>query len=262
MIPEAYLKMKYPTPEIFKNKFVGKSALVIATGLSTKKLVQYKHKLLDRFDVIIGLNRSTDDFEEQMTHHLLIEKKPIVIYTDMKKNPSKYRKDLPRILNFKGLHRFPQDLNIVKAARTSFDGNPNIREYNTNNCEGFLNGPLNRQGLSIGSVSLQSIHLVGIMGCSKLYMIGLDLVFGDKFDHYYSDRSYRDNASLLNKSPIVSVTNNGIKYETTEYFRDSAGYLDKVIKTMCRPAGMEVYSFSDGLLTVPIKLDVDEFFGG
>ena len=152
MISDAYLKMKLKSPSIFKDTFVGKSALIIATGMSTRNMVKYKDVLKDKFDVIIGLNFSTVDFEDQLTHHLLLEKKPVQSYEDMKKNPKKYRKDLPRILNFKGLHRFPQDLNIIKATRTNFDGKPDIRKYSNNNCEGFLNGPLNRQGFSVGSV--------------------------------------------------------------------------------------------------------------
>lgn len=260
MIPEAYAKMEYPSPNIFKNKFVGKNAIIIGTGMSTKKLVQYKDRLRDIFDVVIGLNFSILDFDEQMTHHLLIEKKPVAIYTELKN--TKYRRDLPRILNFKGLHRFPKDLNIIKATRTNFGGKPDIRKYNNNGFEGLLNGPINKDGFSVGTVTLQAIHLAGIMGCNNIYISGVDLVFGSKFDHYYEDRAYRNGHTGPNKSAIVKVSNNGKTYETTSYFRDSAKYLDEVIDTMCRPVGIEVYSFSDGLLSAPEQLDVDIFFGG
>jgi len=262
MISKEYMKMKYSSPSIFENKFIGKTAIIIGTGMSTKRLVQYKQKIQDRFDVVIGLNLSTIDFEKQITHHLLIEKNPIAVYTDMKKNPDKHRKDLPRILNFKGLHRFPKDLNIIKATRTDFGGKPNIKKYNNNGFEGFLNGPPNKRGFSVGTVTLQAIHLACIMGCDKIYLIGVDLIFSDKYDHYYKDRKYRDGVQGQNKSPIVKVKNNGAIMETTEYFRDSAEYLDKVIDTMCRPKGIEVYSFSEGLLYSPIRLDIDKFFAG
>jgi len=258
MISKAYLKMELSSPIIFKNKFVGKRVLIIGTGMSTKKLVKYKHKL--NFDAVIGLNFSTVDFEDQITHHLILEKNPINSYADMIKNPNKYSKVTPRILNFKGLHRFPEYLNIVKTTRTNFDGKPNIREYRANGCEGLLAGPRNKQGLMVGTVALQAIHFAGILGCKELYIAGADLVFGKKFDHYYEDRSYRDSKGGKNKSPIIKLARGGTTYDTTEYFRDSAVYLDKVVNTMCRPAGMEVYSFSEGLLTAPIKLDIDKFF--
>jgi len=81
------------------------------------------------------------------------------------------------------------------------------------------------------------------------------------FDHYYNDRAYRNGKPGPNKSPITKVTKNGKIYETTTHFRDSAEYLDKVINTMCRPVGIEVYTFSDSLLTAPMQVDIDKFFG-
>lgn len=261
MLSEKYLQIQLPDPSMFKNTFVGKSAIIIGTGMSTKKLIKYKDSLVDKFDAIIGLNFSTNDFENQLTHHLLLEKKPVMSYTDMIKNNDKYRKELPRILNWKGLHRFPKNLNIVKATRTNFGGEPNIREYKYKGYEGFLNGPLNEQGLSTGSVALHGIHLACFMGCNRIYLVGTDFVFGEKFDHYYEDRYYRDNRKEIHKSPIINIGDKK-KSETTQFFQDSAKFIDKAIITMCNPIGIDVFSFSDGLLTAPVKLDIDEFFEG
>jgi hypothetical protein len=258
MILKAYLKIPLPTPQIYKNKYVGGSALVIGTGLSTTSLIKYKDRIKSKFDVIIGLNFSTKDFEDEMTHHLVLEKNPVQTYTQMKEN--KFRRDLPRILNFKSLHRFPKNANIIKATRSFFSGKPNIREYHWRDEEGFMNGPPDKQGLSLGSVGLHGLHLAGIMGCSHIYLIGIDFIFGKRDDHYYKDRYYRDNAKEEHKSPLTKVEHNGKIYQTTNYFRDSAKLVDKVIETMCRPNGIEVFSFSDGLVASARKLDLDEFF--
>lgn len=253
-----YKSLQYATPSMFKNKYVGQSVLIIGTGHSTKNLIKYKDKLRDKFDVIIGLNFSTLDFEKQLHFHMILEKNPIRSYEAMK--TEKYRLDLPRILNWKSLKKFPDDILAIKATRSNFGGKFDIREYHNGEQEGLLMGPQGNKNLSIGSVALNALHFACIIGSDKVYMIGADLLFRDEYDHYYPDSHYRKSKTkLANRSPIISVDHDGKEYKTTRFFQESAGYIDSIISTKCKTEGIEVFDFSDGLITAATKLDLDKF---
>lgn len=255
-----YETLRYATPDMFKDKYIGSKVLIIGTGHSTKNLVQYKDQLKEKFDIIVGLNFSTKDFEEQLDFHMILEKNPVKSYESMKSEP--YRLDLPRILNWKSLTKFPKDILAIKATRNNFDGKPDIRKYKHNGIEGFLIGPPGNKNLSVGSVALNGIHFAGIIGCSEIYLIGADLMFKDKYDHYYPDNLYRKSKTKeANRSPIISITHGGKEYKTTMFFKESAQYIDSVIDTMCKPAGIRVFDFSDGLISKAQKLDLDKFMG-
>lgn len=242
----------------FENKHKGASVLIIGTGHSTKTLVSYKDKLRDKFDVIVGLNFSTKDFEDQLHYQVIMEKNPVVIYEDMKKRP--YRKDLIRILNKKGLDKFPKDIIAIPATRSHFDGEPNIRKYKHNGFEGLLVGPAGNKGLSVGSVTLNAMHFSSILGAERIYLMGADLIFRDEYDHYYPDHHYRKSKTkLANRSPIIDVQFEGKTYKTTKFFQESSVYIDKVISTFCARAGITVYDFSHGLIQNAVRLNIDEF---
>jgi len=246
------------TPSDFENKHPGSSVLIIGTGHSTKTLVPYKDQLRGKFDVIVGLNFSTKDFEEQLDYHMILEKNPIKSYESMKKEP--YRKDLPRILNNKSLNKFPKDINAVPATRSYFDGLPNIRKYKHKEHEGFLIGPRGHKGLSVGTVTLNAMHFAAMIGSKKIYLIGADLMFKDEFDHYYPDSHYRKSTTkLANRSPVITITHEGKEYKTTKFFQESAEYIDKMINTKFTDAGIVVYDFSHGLIKKAIGLDIDDF---
>jgi len=262
MIPEGYCKINRPTPDDLKNKHLYSNILIIGTGPSTAKLIKYKDQLRCKFGVIMGLNFSTKDFEDILDYHVILEKDPVGAYTEMNQNKDKFRKDLPRILNWKTLHKFPQDFDIYKATRSNFGFKPDIEKYKHNGYEGLLVGPLDSKGLSAGSVMLNGIHLACIMGCVNIYMIGADLVFKGEHDHYYPDNKFyrKSKTKLANRSPIVKVQHNGKECESTEFFVSSAKYIDEIVEE-CKKLQIEIFDFSDGLLTKPLKLDVDEFFG-
>lgn len=255
-----YVEMNYPTPDKFANKYPKSKILVIGTGVSTKKILPYKHLLREKFDAIIGVNFSIKDFEEEMDFHVVAEKSPPTLFISPDKG-GEYRKDLPRVFNWKTIKKYPKDMNFVKITRNNFDGKPNIQSYKANDTEGLMTGPLNEDSLAMGTVILQSMHLACILGCSELYLVGADYVFTEKLDHYYNDRLYRD-AKKHWGTPIITVEHEGKTYSTLRFFKDSAYYVNEVINTMCKPAGIDVYSFSDGLVTAASKLDVDQFFGG
>jgi hypothetical protein len=263
MVSEAYKSIKYKTPQGFKDMHKGQSVLIIGTGPSTANLVQYKGCIKCKFGAVIGLNFATNDFEDLLDYHVILEKNPDMAYTEMKNEPDRFRKDLPRILNWKTLDKFPQDLNIYKATRENFGFSPDIKNYEHDGKEGLLIGPQDPQGLSAGTVLLNGIHLACIMGFSDIYIIGADLMFKSKqSDHYYKDNNFyrKGKRKKTNMSPIVTVKHDGVEYETTQFFAHSAKYIDEVIKNHCVPAGINVYDFSNGLLKEPLKIKIDDFF--
>lgn len=260
---EEYLALAYKTPEYLFNTNKDKSVLIIGTGSSTAELIKYKDQIKSKFDVIIGLNFATKNFEDVLDYHVILESNPVAIYSEMNKSGAKYRRDLPRILNWKCIHRFPKDLTtIYKAIRSNFDFNVDITKYKHNGSEGLLYGPIDTTGLSAGTVMSNAIHFACIMGCNKIYMVGADLLFRDENDHYYADNQfYRKSKTKIHKrSPIVKVIHKGKSYLTTELFRESAKFIDKIIKEQCEPNGIEMYDFSDGLLYQPKQLNMKDFF--
>lgn len=259
MTHEGYKKINLPTPNELYNKFVGRSAIIIGTGMSTKKLVPYKNRL-GEFDLVVGLNFATKDFEHQLTHHLVLEKNPIAVWKDMEARPDYYRKDLPRILNWKSLHHFSRQYNLYKATRSNFEGRPNILRYKMGNEEGFMNGPVSH-GFSLGSVGLHGLHLACFMGCRNIYMIGIDLIFGQEYDHYYQDKYYRDSKTEKHKSKVIEIQHQGQIRETSEFFYESSKYINKVIREQCEPAKINVYNFSDDSLVDAEYVNIDTFFG-
>ena len=258
-----YSEVNYKTPNAFKNVHPNQSALIIGTGPSTEELVKYKDKLKDKFDIIIGLNFATNDFEDILDYHVILEKNPARAYTEMKQFPDKFSKAIPRILNWKTLHRFPKDLNIYKATRANFKLKPDITKYKHNGEEGLLIGPAGgKRGLSSGTVVSNAIHFACIMGIKDIYLAGADLVFKGQFDHYYPDNNFyrKSKTKIANRSPIVKVQHKGKEHETTELFRDSARFVNEIVKTQCTPRGINVYDFSDGLISEAKELDMGDFF--
>jgi hypothetical protein len=103
------------------------------------------------------------------------------------------------------------------------------------------------------------------LGCNKVYLSGVDLLFRDGYDHYHGGQLYRDNelrCKPRNKSLLVEIERKGKKYTTAEYFLESAEWMNEVlIPKICKSGGLEVYDFSHGLLSNDIQVDFDEFFG-
>lgn len=259
-----YNDLEYQTPSALAGAHPGAKFLIIGAGTSTTKLIPFKDKIRDKFDAVIGLNLTTLGFEDQLDYHLIIEKNPKNMYEPMHNGAHVYRRDLPRILNWKGIHRFPKDFPIYKATRHNFGGKAEIRKYAYSGNEGLLIGPPDTLGLSAGTSAMQALHLACIMGAKEIYLIGADLYFQGEYDHFYPDaKFYRKSKSKRGAaSPIVKVQHNGRTYESTEFFRESAKFFDHVIPTYCGKEGIGVYDFSDGLITKAIEIDILTFFEG
>jgi hypothetical protein len=262
-----YDDIKLKTPDAFKNTFLGKSALVISSGHSTEKLLKYKDHIKEKFDVVIVVNYAFQFFDDVMDFHVMVEKiskssKINNTMPDLLQNGN-YRTDVPRIINWKGIDQYDKRYNLHKTGRCNFNGKPNIREYKHNGQAGLLTGPVSSQGFALGSVTLSAMHFAAILGVSDIYLIGAEFIFKDDFDHFYKDRVYRDRQVLLKKSNrhiIVDMEHNGRTYKTTKYFAESAKHIDSIVEKQFNEAGINVFDFSDGLISNVKKLDVDEFF--
>lgn len=257
-----YYSLNYPSPHDYCGKHTGESFLIIGSGPSTKKLIQYKDKIADKFDQVISINLSINDFKDQSTYFFAIEKNPALVYNAMNQNKN-YRKDITYFVHWKCIDKFPGDIKKVKMTRIFFGDEFDIREYIKPGKEGLVIGPKDTKGISAGTASLQAIHLASIMGASSIYLIGCDLMFKEESrDHYYQDNFFyrKSKTKESNRSPIVDVVKDGTKYKSTEFFRESAKFIDKLIEQYYNKENVEIIDFSDGLIQKAKKADLDAFF--
>lgn len=259
-----YNDIKLDTPKIFENTKPNSRVLIIGSGHSTSEILTLKNKIKKKFDVIIACNKAFQFFDDIIDFHLITEKTSLTSTNKLHQslNEKKYRTDVPRILNWKGIDLYDKRYNIVKTTRSNFDYKCNIRKYSNDKYEGLLIGPVGKQKFSIGSVMLSSMHFSAILGASEVYLIGADLCFKDEFDHFYKDMVYRNIQNGIigkNLENIIKVSINGTEYETTEYMKESAEYIDKVIPTLFKD--IKIFDFSDGLLSKPCKINIREFLG-
>lgn len=258
----SYENLNFQKPDIFENTKLNSKVLIIGGGHSTKSILNLKKQIRDKFDVIIACNYVFQFFDDIIDFHIVTEK------TSKTSNNNVYQalssKDfntkIPRIVNWKGIELYPKKYNLIKTNRSNFNFNCNPAKYKTNDGEGLLIGPVGKQGFSLGSVMLSSIHFSSILGSKEVYLIGADMCFKDEFDHFYKDSVYR-NQEMKKKNihNIVKVQVSGSTYETTEFFKESAEYVDKMIPTIF--SGINFFDFSDGLLTAPCKIDIKGFLG-
>ena len=258
-----YFSLDYLTPASLQDFHDGCSALIIGTGTSAKKLIPYIGVLKNTFDIIIGLNFATKHFEDIMDYHIVMEKNPKHLVDEMYK--SGYKKTLPRVLNYKCIKMFPDDLLIYKARREHFFAKPSIKKYNFRHVEGLLEyrpPPEKKRKFYYGTVALQALHFACIVGCDKIYMAGIDLMFKDDYDHYYGDKFYREPVvtPMASRCPIIKYVRDGKTINTTYVFNKSAKCINAIIKSQCIPNNIYVYDFSNGLIKCAEKLDIDKFF--
>lgn len=244
-------------PDDFNGKHKGQKCLIIGCGYSAGRLTKYKSQLCDRFDVVIGVNKAFVEFDDVMTYHLVTEKTSKNNGYDLAQtlNSNIYNTKMVRFINKKGVSFYDRRYNIVEITRSKQDGFIDLEHYHN----GFLTGPVSNRGFSIGSVVLQALHLAVMIGSKEIYLVGADLCFKNDNDHFYGDRFYRDPPKTVkkeNRHVIVKV--DGL--ETTDYFRDSAAYIDNIILNQCAALNVSVFDFSDGLIKAANHVDIDEYF--
>lgn len=258
-----YQELKYPKPDVFEGKHPKSKVLIIGSGPSTEDIVKYKDKLKDIFDVVMVLNYSFKFFDDYVDYHLVTEKssKSSLNLVPVWMHKAKCNKKVPRIINWKGIERYPQDLNLHKLQRCPIGQKFNPRKYKSDGNEGLIVGPVSYQNFSVGSSMLCAMHFAMMIGASDIYLIGADMLFRDEYDHWYKDKFYREPAKGtkdINHHDIVEVECNGKTYQTTAYFKETAEFIDQVIPTLFRDA--KVYDFSNGLLKMPKRLNTIDFF--
>ena len=261
-----YLEQDYPTPEVFKGLYQDNSALIIATGPSTSKLLKHKNNIKNIFDVVIGVNFSILDFDDCLDFYLSTENKPYSLMDEFKEN--KYRVDVPRIVSYITIDRWPQDLKLFKVYRNTFNRKPGIRRYKTENGDGLFKG-YDTFNKAPGSVTLQAMHFATILGCNRIYIIGAELCYETDIMHYYKE--YEQNnyphishpLSGRNEDQLVEVkievTNRQKICKTRNTYKWSAHYINRFIDEECIPNNVEIFDFSNGLLTSATQLDLDSF---
>lgn len=254
-----YRNLKYKTPNFLKNSLKDKSILIIGSGNSTAQLLSYKYLLKNYFDAVLGLNLVARDFEDILDYHMIMEIRPTFMAEELSKN---YRKDLYRIFNYKSIKYFSSDMNIIKARREYFKGRVKLRKYTTRVSEGLYEHKSSNKNIYYGTVLLQAIHFACILGVSKIYMIGADLMFKGDVDHYYGGKFYREPTTTeTSRSPIIEKMIGDKKIITTAVFYKSAKIINNLIVGQMENIGIQVFDFSDGLINKAKKLNVEEFFG-
>lgn len=258
-----YNDVKFKTPDVFKDMFLEKKSLIISGGESTKNILEYKKDIREIFDVIIVVNYAFKYFDDIADFHIVAEKFGKFNMTPhVLADGNKYRTDIPRIVNWKGIEKYSNKYNLYKTSRCNFDGKPNVREYKHKGKEGLLVGPVGTQGFALGTATLSAMHFAAILGVNEIYMVGADLIFKGESDHFYGDNYYREKQHLLKKSNrhiIVDVKHDGKIYKTAKYFKESAECINHMIKNVFNTSGIDVFDFSDGLVTEAKKLNINEF---
>lgn len=264
---QGYFDCKLDTPEKFAGSIAGGKVLVISGGDSTASILKYKDKLRNKFDAIICVNYSFREFDDISDFHITVERQKA---TDQITVPGaitdgKYRDDIARLVNWNGSELYNPKHNLYKTTRSNFYYKPDIRKYKHNGSEGLLYWKPKSNGWSSGSATLSAMHFATILGADDVYIIGSDLYFKSEYDHYYKDKVYRDPEFTKKVQPkhrvgIVDVKIGGKVVKTTNLFRDAAETINELIPTVF--GSVNIFDFSEGLITVAMPLNIDEFMKG
>jgi hypothetical protein len=247
---------------VLEGRHPASRVLVVATGPSARQVLPYGERLHDRYDVVIALNGSVmhlprmDYFLSVESHahlwpwyHHPVPEGTIRCVSESGRRLAEEagQPDLqPAYLLLRHLYADPID----------------IRHYrNRSGEEGLVVGPRGETRLGRGTVSAQAIHFASMLGAAEIHLIGADLHFHGPVQHYYGDNEYGthlvdgkryhrlDVEKRLN--PIVEAVHprTGETVETTLHFRESAAFIDGLVRGHLLPAGITLVDFSDGLIS-------------
>lgn len=109
-----------------------------------------------------------------------------------------------------------------------------------------------------GSVTMQAIHLAGIMGAAECHLWGAELMFPDGEQHVYGDRPYREGEQVTSLvrfaisnstiTPSVAVVTDDGRYTSTPYFIRSADAIRDIVDTEAIADELVLVNHSGGLL--------------
>lgn len=254
---------------MLEGRHPGSRILVVGTGPSAKEVLRFDDRLRDRYDVVIALNGSILHLATY-DYFLTVESKahlwewyrlrtPDHVIRCVSESGTRLAReddadnDQPRLYLLRHAYREPVDIRHYRNAAAE---------------EGLLVGPRGATGLGPGTVTLAAMHFASMLGADAVHVIGADLHFRSGVQHFYGENEYGthevdgkryhrlDAETRLN--PIVQTTHprTGETVETTLHFRESATFIDTVIRDVMTPAGVEVVDFSDGLITAADRKDL------
>jgi hypothetical protein len=260
------------TVAVLEGRHPGSRVLIVGTGPSAKRILPYDDRLHDRWDVVIGLNGSVEHLRN-LDYFLSVESKAYLwdwyhFVTDPR---------VVRCVSESGARLGeeagqPDTQPGYYLIRHVYEQPVDIRHYaNAAGEVGLLVGPPGETGLGPGTVTLQAIHFASMLGARTIHVIGADMHFQAGTQHFYGENEYGtevvdgkryhrlDVENRLN--PIVEVIHpeTGQVVETTLHFRESAEFLDVVIRDLLPPVGIELTDFSHGLISTAARADIDAY---
>jgi hypothetical protein len=100
----------------------------------------------------------------------------------------------------------------------------------------------------VGTTSANALHLCGILGCSRVSMLGVDLCFKQDLHHWYHCRQYGIHPTMSGgEMEPRAFEINGKRVVSCRWFVDSGKRLTEY-RSLCADAGMLLFDYSDGLL--------------
>ena len=257
---------------VLEGRHPGSRVLIVGTGPSAKRILPWDDRLHDRYDVVIALNGSVLHLR---TYDYFVSVESKAHLWDW------YRVHTPdhviRCVSESGTRLAREDgadsdQPRLYLLRHVYEQPVEIRHYrNAAGEEGLLVGPRGETGLGPGTVTLAAIHFAAMLGAAEIHVIGADLHFRDGTQHFYGQNEYGthevdgkryhrlDAETKLNPIAYATHPRTGDTVETTLHFRESAEFIDRVIRDILTPIGIEVVDFSDGLISAAERRDLDEW---
>ena len=254
-----------------EGRYPDSRVLIVATGPSAEKILAYDDRLHDRWDVVVALNGSVEHVRN-MDVFLSVESKAYLWdWFQAPTPPNVIRCVSESSIRLAREAGHPEPQPALYLLRHVYEHPVDIRHYrNAQGEEGLLSGPRGETGLGPGTVTLQAIHLAAMFGAREIDLIGADLHFRGEVQHFYGGKEYGthevdgkryhrlDVERRLNPNVVTTHPGTGREVETTLHFRESANFIDTVIREHVVPAGIRIRDFSDGLISTVERADIDE----
>jgi hypothetical protein len=257
---------------VLEGKHPGSRVLLVATGPSAKQVIPFDSRLKERYDVVVALNgsiahvSSADYFLAVESHAHLWD------WYHHPVGPNTIRCVSESGLRYAAEAGQPDQQPALLLLRHIYETPVELRHYrNAAGEEGLLNGSRGETRLGRGTVTAQAIHFASLLGASTIHLIGADLHFHGPVQHFYGQNEYGthevdgkryhklDTERKLN--PIVTTVHpeSGEVVETTLHFRESAAFIDEVIRDLLPPIGVRLADFSHGLISAAPRGDFATF---
>ncbi|HEY3072019.1 MAG TPA: hypothetical protein VGJ46_04310 [Candidatus Limnocylindrales bacterium] len=257
---------------VLEGRHPGSRVLIVGTGPSAKAAIPFDDRLHRRYDVVIALNGSVLHLHS-MDYFLSVESKAYLWDWYHYRTPP----NVIRCVSESGTRLAREaghadDQPALYLLRHIYQTPVDIRHYrNPQGEEGLLVGPRGETGLGPGTVTLAAMHFASMLGARSIHVIGADLHFHGPVQHFYGENEYGthevdgkryhrlDAETRLNPIVLTTHPETGETVETTLHFRESATFIDGVIRDLLTPAGVEVVDFSHGLISAAQRMDIAEW---